>query len=176
MTPLDYTILALIVIGVPVLIFGWLVLNTSKKKVNEVMEVSYQDILDEIEKRVRVAEEVRSARYTIAVVSLFRPILQKLSHIGSKRVDNLMYRIASLDNFIKLNRLELETERFQEYCESDNYEKNRVAIYAYDSLRDPSLKKFAERLLSKLTLRFPSGNDPYHLLQIGKIASQAIQT
>jgi hypothetical protein len=84
----------------------------------------------------------------------------------------LLYKLVS--HFFLALRRKLEKDRFIEYLGSDDYQRNRIGIYAYDCLRYPGLKRPAERLLLRLAKRYPNHDDPDHLIEIGKRASLSI--
>lgn len=171
MTPLDYAIIGLLVIGIPVLLFGWFILQSAKKKVSDVPAVSIRPVIEKVVGALEKSKDVRSASLQATFWAL---LLRELADAGYREFSELAELISAFDKSIKPKLFEEEKKRIRECLESDNYEKNRVGIYAYDSLRDGSLKRYAERLLSKLSQKYPTGEDPYHLLQIGRIASAAI--
>lgn len=118
----------------------------------------------------RAVPDLRGDRSDAGDATSLRELLQEIAVVAQKaKTSHLAYLIVV--RVIPLSLLDLERIRLRQYLESDDYDKNRIGIYAYDSLRDPDLKEPAERLLSRLALEYPAHDDPDHLIKIGTRAS-----
>jgi len=76
------------------------------------------------------------------------------------------------DKYLKPKLLESEKGRFISYLKEDDYSKNRIGVYAADSLRDPNFKEPTHALI----LRLQSRPDPDNLCTVGKRALEAMSS
>lgn len=104
--------------------------------------------------------------FTLFSVVLLWVSYQKAN--GNHLISN--FKNVIFDKYMKPKLLELEKRRFISYLENDDYEKNRIGIYAVDSLRDPNLKEQTQALI----LRLQNQPDPDNLCAIGKRALEVM--